>query len=109
MSINEDFWENIYKIRDWNIYNNPKPALVYVTCFDDGNDKYKIYKNKWNIFGEWREKVALVNAENNIKIPSISLHKIRYYDDCHHEWKDGSEQGIDEHRERYCNICGLNI
>lgn len=80
MSINEDFWRNVYKKYKWIIYDVPKPDKIYVYNFDNGNEKYRKYFNEWNIYGESSGKVALINTyENNIKIPSISHHKIRYY------------------------------
>lgn len=50
---------------------------VQVRIFDDGNDKYKKYKNSWIIFGKWKGKIALFNAsDKNIIINSISEWKI---------------------------------
>jgi hypothetical protein len=58
---------------DW-IYYEPDTSKIYtIGTFDDGNEKYKYYTNRWHVFGKWRGKVALVNAENQtIKISSIS-------------------------------------
>ena len=80
MSINEDFWNQVYKKHNWIVYVVPKPDKIYVHNFEDGNDKYREYNNEWNIYAEGRGRVALVNTmEKDIKIPSISPHKIRYY------------------------------
>ena len=49
----------------------------------DGNKKYEQYSNLWYIYGDgyYRQKVALVNKENqNIQIGSISSWKIDLID-----------------------------
>jgi len=33
-----------------------------ILVFDDGNEKYIDYNNKWYIYGDWKGKVALVNS-----------------------------------------------
>ena len=35
--------------------------MYKINVFDDGNEEYKPYTNKWIIFGRWKGKVALVN------------------------------------------------
>lgn len=48
-----------------------------IEVFDDGNEKYKLYENKWIIFGEWEDKFALFNKKDpNIIIQCISSWKI---------------------------------
>jgi len=54
-----------------------EPSTYSIHNFDDGNEKYKAYDNKWIIFGRWRGKCALVNKiDPTIKINSISDWKI---------------------------------
>ncbi len=61
---------------DWIYFTPDVSNTVEITVFDDGNEKYNYYINKWYIFGKWRGKVALINAVNQtIKIPSISVWK----------------------------------
>jgi len=58
---------------EWIYYEPDTKEIVSINTFDDGNEKYKYYTNRWHVFGKWRGKVALVNAENQtIKIHSIS-------------------------------------
>jgi hypothetical protein len=58
---------------DWTYFAPDLSNTVEIIVFDDGNEKYTYYTNKWHIFGKWRGKIALVNADNNtIKINSIS-------------------------------------
>lgn len=58
---------------EWTYFTPNIKEIVSINTFDDGNEKYKYYTNQWYIFGKWRDKVALVNAENQtIKISSIS-------------------------------------
>ena len=58
---------------DWMYFEPNVSNTVEIIVFDDGNEKYTYYTNKWHIFGKWRGKIALVNADNNtIKINSIS-------------------------------------
>ncbi len=54
--------------------------IVEIIVFDDGNDEFKEYENKWKITKEMFNggKVELTNMENNkIKINSISAWKTR--------------------------------
>ena len=54
--------------------------IVEIIVFDDGNDEFKGYENKWKITKEMFNggKVELTNMENNkIKINSISAWKTR--------------------------------
>ena len=54
--------------------------IVEIIVFDDGNDEFKGYENKWKITKEMFNggKVELTNVENNkIKIKSISAWKTR--------------------------------
>jgi hypothetical protein len=59
-------------------YFQPNPEEMYtINIFDDGNNQYEVYENKWLLFGKWRGKYALVNIANpNIKIHSISQWKL---------------------------------
>jgi hypothetical protein len=60
-------------------YFQPNPEEMYtINIFDDGNNQYEHYENKWLLFGKWRGKYAIVNrASPNIKINSISQWKLR--------------------------------
>jgi hypothetical protein len=62
---------------DW-FYYEPRLGEEYsVRVFDDGNERYAGYVNVWHKYGEWRGKVALVNAvDRSIKIESISEWKL---------------------------------
>jgi hypothetical protein len=54
--------------------------IVEIIVFDDGNDEFKGYENKWKITKEMFNggKVELTNMENKkIKINSISAWKTR--------------------------------
>lgn len=44
--------------------------------FDDGNDRYEHYTNKWYIIGTWKGKVKLLNEDMKTEISSISKWKI---------------------------------
>ena len=58
---------------EWTYFTPNTNEVVSINTFDDGNDEYKYYTNRWHIFGKWRGKVALVNTENlTVKIQSIS-------------------------------------
>lgn len=56
------------------------PQNIYEICvFDDGNDKYREYTNKWVIVDRMfnRDKLRLVNLTNkDITIGSISAWKV---------------------------------
>jgi len=60
------------------IYFVPNYQQTYkIHIFDDGNDLYEDYENKWLINGEWKGKVSLVNLNNHsIIINSISRWKL---------------------------------
>ena len=83
--------EYIRKVRnmDW-IYYEPRLGEEYsIRVFDDGNERYAGYVNSWHKYGEWRGKVALVNAvDRSIKIESISEWKL---DLCRRISDDGGE------------------
>ena len=68
-----------YLINDYWDYVQPKlNEIYYITKFDDGLTNYTIYHNKWIIFGEWEDKVALFNdQEPTVILKSISAWKIR--------------------------------
>jgi hypothetical protein len=62
---------------EW-IYFIPNLQYIYkINVYDDGNQVYEQYINKWVIYGKWLGKCALVNYHNqSIKINSISRWKI---------------------------------
>lgn len=54
-----------------------KNEYCTINTFDNENDNYKIYENKWIIFGRWRGKLALYNLNDpSIIIKSINLWKV---------------------------------
>ena len=56
----------------------PKNMFVKIYVFDDGNDKYKDYINKWKIIDYMfnGDKLKLMNVNNvNVIINSISTWK----------------------------------
>ena len=62
---------------DW-IYFTPNLQDIYkINVYDDGNQIYEQYANKWAINGMWLGKFSLINIEvPSIKISSISQWKI---------------------------------
>ena len=62
---------------EW-IYFTPNLQEIYkIIIYDDGNQVYEQYVNKWVINGKWRGKCSLINIEKpEIKISSISRWKI---------------------------------
>ena len=61
---------------EWTYFAPDLSNTVEIIVFDDGNEKYTYYTNKWHIFGKWRGKIALVNVQDlNMKIDSISKWK----------------------------------
>jgi len=62
---------------DW-IYYEPRSSEEYsIRVFDDGNERYTGYVNVWHKYGEWRGKVALVNAvDRTVRVESISEWKL---------------------------------
>jgi hypothetical protein len=62
---------------NWHFFGVDKSVVYEITNFDDGNDVYQKYINKWYIYGSWRGKVAIINAEDpNIRLASISKWKL---------------------------------
>jgi hypothetical protein len=62
---------------NWRFFGPDKSLVYEITNFDDGNDKYQKYINRWYIYGSWRGKVALMNAEDQIiRLASISKWKL---------------------------------
>ena len=60
------------------IYYEPRSDEEYsIRVFDDGNDRYSEYVNVWHKYGEWRDKVAIVNSvDMRVRIESISAWKL---------------------------------
>jgi len=66
----------VHPVNEWR-YVSFKNEYCEINTFDDGNNKYKKYENKWIIFGRWRGKLALYNLiDPLIIIHSISLWKV---------------------------------
>jgi len=69
--------EELYN-EDWAFVFPNMSQTYQINIFDDGNEKYEKYNNKWIIFGEWKEKVAIFNYyAPEIIIKSISKWKIK--------------------------------
>ena len=62
---------------EWIFFTPNLQDIYEIYAYDDGNQSYEQYVNKWTINGKWRGKRALINIENPlIKISSISRWKI---------------------------------
>jgi len=62
---------------DWQFFKPDKTVVYEIMNFDDGNSRYQNYINRWYIYGIWRGKVALINAQDqNIRVYSISKWKL---------------------------------
>ena len=60
---------------DW-LYVERQDNHYTINIFDDGNEIYNEYENKWILFGKWKGKIALFNKKNpEIIISSISAWK----------------------------------
>lgn len=72
--INEsEYWKNIHQ-NDWTILPIDKNLYYEIIVFDESNENFRNYKNKWYIYAEKKDKIALVNAYNfNIYIGSIYI------------------------------------
>jgi hypothetical protein len=63
--------------RDQGFVPEHSDLVFTINVFDDGNERYKDYKNEWSLSGRWRGKISLVNKDDpNIKIDSISAWKV---------------------------------
>lgn len=63
----------------WRLFNPNYDKPVSIRVFDDGNNIYKQYENKWFVCGEWRGKMKLINIDGNTTIHSISEWKINQF------------------------------
>jgi hypothetical protein len=60
---------------EWTFYEPDKEYMI--TKFDDGNERYGWFPNRWRKYGDWRGKVAVVNAyDPTVRIVSISAWKL---------------------------------
>ena len=58
---------------EWFYFEPDHTHSYTINTFDDGNERFRQYPNSWFLYGEWRGKIALVNALNpKIRIESIS-------------------------------------
>jgi hypothetical protein len=65
-------------MEEWDYFTPLEQHLYKINVFDDGNQPYETYENKWIIYGKWRGKRALINYKNpSLKITSISKWKIQ--------------------------------
>ena len=49
----------------WTFFNPKYDEPVSIRVFDDGNNIYKNYENKWFVCGEWRGKIKLINSNGD--------------------------------------------
>lgn len=63
---------------DWQLFNSQKPYFCEINTFDDGNDKYRVFKNNWLILGTNNRGKYLIKhkEDNSIKPFSISSWKV---------------------------------
>mgnify|MGYP001223756781 CR=1 FL=1 len=76
LSVEELTNKSIFPIDEWKFisFNN---EYHVINTFDDGNQKFMNYENKWILFARWKGKAALYNLQNpKIIIASISLWKV---------------------------------
>ena len=59
---------------EWENVNDPTCYKIIV--FDDGNNRYQKYENKWFIISKWIGKVHLINIDEKTEIRSISRWKL---------------------------------
>ena len=59
---------------DWEDVDDPTCYKIIV--FDDGNNRYQKYENKWFIISKWIGKVHLINIDKQTEIRSISRWKL---------------------------------
>lgn len=53
------------------------PTCYKIHVFDDGNERYQRYENKWFIIKKWgKGKVYLLNIDKKTEIRSISEWKV---------------------------------
>ena len=70
--LREELWNE-----NWTFMSPNYEKMYKINVFDDGNEEYKPYTNKWIIFGTWKGKVALVNYYlQDVIIKSISEWKL---------------------------------
>ena len=61
---------------DWLYFVPDYNKLVKIKMFDDGNEKYQYFINKWTVCGKWKGKVKLININKITTVTSISSWKI---------------------------------
>jgi len=62
---------------EWIYFRSTLEPIYKINVYDNGNQTFEQYVNKWAINGKWRGKRALINIEHPlIKISSISRWKI---------------------------------
>ena len=63
---------------NWEFFAPDKSVVYEITNFDDGNGRYENYVNQWYIYGTWRGKVAIINAQDQtVRVDSISGWKLQ--------------------------------
>jgi len=74
----DEYWKGVRTSFGWNMFSPDIKVIWEVNIFDDGNVRMERVPNTWIIYGEWKDKVALLNTTNpNTRIPSISMWKIK--------------------------------
>lgn len=61
---------------DWLYFEPNYNKTIKINVFDDGNEKFKFFINKWTVCGKWKGKVKLINIDKITTINSISSWKI---------------------------------
>jgi hypothetical protein len=75
--LENEFWIAVRKTHEWNMFPPDLTKEYIINIFDDGNEKYHEVLNIWYKYGQWRDKIALVNSDNpKIRIESISVWKV---------------------------------
>lgn len=78
---NEDLNEiSSFLIPEWEFYLPDISKIYMIQVFDDGNEKYKKFNNKWYNIGNYKDKISLVNADEKKIIYSISKWKVSLFE-----------------------------
>jgi hypothetical protein len=75
--IESESWTTIRKVNNW-IMIDPDISVDHykINTFDDGYKQFEKYENIWKIYGSWKGKYALVNAnDSEVRLQSISQWK----------------------------------
>ena len=62
---------------DWLYFEPNYNKTIEINVFDDGNEKYEYFTNKWIVCGKWKGKLKLINIDKITIINSISSWKVK--------------------------------